>query len=155
MRIELRSLPSLSSLGYLLLAIGYFTSGCVTTPGGQRALDVARVARIAGTAADFGAQVYLQQHPEAAPAFRLAENVLTSLIDAENWDPAAFASALRSLPVKELRSPEGALLASAAVLLWDELAAESRTLDKTQWVRPVMLSVRNGLRRALSIPSLP
>lgn len=146
-------IPIVGSIA-LMLAAGVATTktftGC-TTISGSNQLDVARVANIAGLAAQMGSTAYLQKNPEARPYFVSAYNGLGALDHAGNYDPAAFAEALKLLPIKELSGPNGNLYVLAAVLIWDELAQRSINVDKTLWVAPVLKSVRLGIGRALGI----
>lgn len=129
---------------------GASTTGCVSVSGTNR-LDVARVASIAGKAAQIGSMGRLQKHPEERPYFVSSYNALGALDHASNYDPAAFAEALKMLPIKELSGPDGNLYVLGAVFLWDELAQQSYALDRTLWVQPVLRAVRLGIGRALGI----
>jgi hypothetical protein len=133
----------------LCLVVGWIGAGCVTAPDGTRKLDVQRVANISGAAAELGAIAYLQKHPEGRIYFEAVVNGLAALDASGNYDPAAFARALQALPVKELKGPEGTLLVGAAIIAWDQLAAESARLDNSAWVKPVLLKVKDGLAKAL------
>lgn len=148
--------PLLATVGLIgvMLAVGVATTktftGCTTVSGSNR-VDVARVAQIAGIAAQMGSATYLQKNPEARPYFQAAYNGLGALDHAGNYDPAAFASALSMLPIRELSGPNGNLYIMAAILVWDELAQRSVNVDKTLWVQPVLRAVRLGIGRALGI----
>lgn len=124
-------------------------SGCVTSSTGQKTLDVERVARIAGAAAQIGSQAYLQKHPDQLASFVVAYEALGALDASGNYEPAAFAAALQNLPIKELQGPDGSVYVSVALVVWDELATQTATVDKTTWVKPVLKSVRAGLGRTL------
>lgn len=138
----------------LLLAVSVATTktftGC-TTVSGSNQLDVARVANIAGLAAQMGSTAYLQKNPEARPYFVASFNALGALDHAGQYDPAAFAEALSMLPIKELSGPNGNLYVLGAILIWDELAQRSINVDRTLWVQPVLRAVRLGIGRALGI----
>ncbi len=124
-------------------------TSCVTGPDGKRQVDADRVSRIAGHAAAIGSAAYLTAHPEQRPAFIVAEQALTGLIEQENYDPVAFSTALQALPTDALRGKEGALYVSVAVVVWDEAIAAATKLDQETLVRKTMIAVRDGLRRAL------
>jgi hypothetical protein len=123
--------------------------GCATGPNGQATVDVQRVARLAGVAAEVGATVYLQKHPGDRAYFQIAASALAALDASSDYDPAKFAAALQTLPIRELRGPEGSLYVGLAIVAWEELSAEAARLDKTVWVKPVLERVQLGLERAL------
>lgn len=121
--------------------------GC-TTLG---TLDVDRVARIAGGAAQLGSTLYLRQNPEATPAFVAVYQALRALDAGGNYDPVAFADALRKLPVDALAGANGDLYISVAIVVWDELARQSAAIDTAVWVRPTLRAVMNGMGKALGV----
>lgn len=136
-------------LGIGFIAATSFT-GCVSV-GGTNQLDVARMAHIAGAAAHLGSAAYLSKNPEARPYFVSAFNALGALDHSANYDPAAFAEALKLLPIRELSGPNGNLYVLAAIIVWDELAQRSINVDRTTWVKPTLIAVRLGIGRALGI----
>jgi hypothetical protein len=122
--------------------------GTITTNTIKKA-DIARVARIAGDAARIGAAIYMQEHPEARAQFALAYSILDSLIRDENYDPLKFREALAGLPFDRFKGSAGELYITLAVIVWDELAHEFIAVNEKAWAKPVMVSVRDGLGRAL------
>lgn len=42
------------------------------------------------------------------------------------------------------------LIVGAAVIAWNELTVEFSAIDRTEWVKPVLTSVNEGLGRALA-----
>ena len=150
----------LLSLVLLIGASALFT-GCTTTtvlkqnPDGTittntvKKADVARVARIAGDAANMGTRIYLMEHPEQKPAFELAHAVLDSLIRDENYDPVKFREALAGLPFNQFKGTGGELYIALAIIVWDELTHDFITVNEKGWAKPVMVSVRDGLGQAL------
>lgn len=132
-------------------------SGCVTAPTGERVVDVARVARLSGVAAELGATMYLEKNPSARPYFEASLAAVAALDASGDYNPSRFADALKGLPVRELQGKEGSLYIGLAVVAWGELSveAERANLDKAEWVRPVLKSVRLGLERALANTSTP
>lgn len=102
--------------------------GCKTT--GQDRLD--RAATIAGLAAFTGTSVYLAKNPKDRSYFEAARTAIKALIDSENFDPAALASALQKLPINELNGPNGSIYVSVAVVLWDSLAKDTISIDKAK-----------------------
>lgn len=152
--LKLNIALSIALLTTMFLGVGFIAAtsftGCVSV-GGSNQLDVARVANIAGLAAQMGSTAYLQKNPEARPYFVASFNALGALDHAGEYDPAAFAEALSMLPIKELSGPNGNLYVLGAILIWDELAQQSVNVDKATWVAPVLRAVRLGIGRALGI----
>lgn len=130
------------------LAVG--ASGCTTTSSGTRVVDVQRVARLAGVAADVGSRVYIQHHPADRALFVVTEAALADLDSRGDYDPVKFAAALQTLPIKALTGPDGSLLIGVALVAWDELSALSEPLTTKEWVQPVLQKVRDGLARAIA-----
>jgi hypothetical protein len=128
------------------LAAGPLLMGCKSV---DQATTVTRVASIAELAAYTGASVYMLDHPESGPAFSAGLIALNLLIADERWDLNGFRAALEKLPTKELKGERGSILIGTAVLLFDQLAREYVDLDRTAWLKPVMIAVRDGLRRAV------
>lgn len=135
-----------------LVLVAFLFGGCVTGPDGARTVDAERVARIAGVAAATGSNLYLQKHPEHRGDFVIARNSLFVLESTGDFDPVRFADALKQLPIKELKGPEGALYVGLATIAFEELStyAKSRNLDRVAWVKPVLVRVRAGLDEALA-----
>lgn len=137
---------ALGGLVLILLAILAGLTGCASVPPEQR---IARMATLAELAAYTGSSVDLTAHPDHKVYYEASLAALDGLLQSANYDPTAFARALQQLPVKELRGDTGAIVVNSAVILWHEYAAEVVNLDTTQYVRPVIVSVRNGLARSL------
>jgi hypothetical protein len=133
-------------LSLMLAASMTLGPGCATTSTEDGS---ARAARLAGVAANLGTTVYLSQNPAARPAFEQAYAALSALEANGNFDPAAFAEALSVLPIDELKGPEGQLYISVAIVLYEELKANSIAVNTPEWVKPVLSSVKAGLGRAL------
>lgn len=150
----------LTFLALLISSIALFI-GCSTTqvvkqnPDGSittntiRKADVERVARIAGEAAQIGTRIYLTEHPVERPKFALAYSILDSLIRDEDYDPVKFRDALAGLPFDQFKGSGGELYIALAIIVWDELTHEFIAVNERSWARPVMVSVRDGLGRAL------
>lgn len=131
----------------LLLAL-LLLPACVSTPQGKQ-LDTDRVARIAGAAAYFGVAVDLTEHPDHRPAYAVAVEALRGLEAQNNYDPIAFAEALRELHIREFEGPEGVIFVQAAVFLWDEALAVVAPVTRAELVQKVLPKVRSGIERAL------
>jgi len=157
---NIRPQTILLSLVLLISSFALFT-GCTTTyavrqnPDGTittntiKKADIARVARIAGDAAQIGVSIYLLEHPQERPAFALAHATLDSLIRDENYDPMKFREALAGLPFNTFKGSAGELYVMLAIVVWDELTREFIAVNEKGWAKPVMVAVRDGMGRAL------
>lgn len=120
--------------------------GCAGVPTERK---ISRMATLAELAAFTGASIDLADNPAHRPYFEASRAALDGLVRSENYDPTAFAAALSGLPVKELKGEKGSLVVGAAVILWEEYAAEVVNLDRSTYVKPVIAAVAKGLARAL------
>jgi hypothetical protein len=136
---------------------GIFGSGCASV-GSNPAADAQRIQRlstIAELAAFTGSQYWLHDHPQDRQYFAVSLAALDSLLKDRNYDPQALTAALSSLPVRQLQGDKGALIVSAATILYDGYASEVVNLDKATYIAPVIAAIRNGLFRALNPGSGP
>lgn len=122
------------------------------------------LAAIAGAAAQIGAAIWLEQHPDQAPAF---ESVLQNItMEMRRGDTNKAVQLLRSLPVSTLRSYEGELYMTGDhrgvadektfLVVYDSKTGKPTRISKAQ--EPVVMEeVRRGLKRAVvqKPPALP
>jgi hypothetical protein len=142
----------LPALGVLCALCGILVSGCASigsNPAAE-AQRIQRLATVAELAAFSGSSYWLGGHPQDRPYFALSLAALDSLLKDRNYDPQALTAALSSLPVKQLQGDKGALIVSAATILYDGYASEVVNLDKAIYIAPVIAAIRNGLFRALN-----
>jgi hypothetical protein len=142
----------LPALGVLCALCGILLSGCASI-GSNPAADAQRIQRlstIAELAAFTGSQYWLHDHPQDRQYFAVSLAALDSLLKDRNYDPQALTAALSSLPVRQLQGDKGALIVSAATILYDGYASEVVNLDKATYIAPVIAAIRNGLFRALN-----
>ncbi len=128
-----------------------FTPGCKSpsTDGGvPRSVRV--VSSIAETAAYFGTVKRLQDHPGEREIFNVAVLALQRLVDQQNYDPIAFAEALKGLPINELSGPDGDIYISTIVGVWDAFLQDTVALDQSTVVGPVISKVLSGMRRGIA-----
>ncbi len=140
-----------SILAFCLLPLALLT-GCASV-GSNPAADAQRIQRlatIAELAAFTGTQYWLGSHPQDRPYFALSLAALDSLLKDRNYDPQALSTALSGLPVRQLQGDKGALIVSAATILYDGYANEVVNLDQAVYIAPVISAIRNGLFRALN-----
>jgi hypothetical protein len=126
--------------------------GCASV-GSNPAADAQRIQRlstVAEIAAFSGTTYWLQSHPADRVYFAASLAALDALLKDRNYDPQALTAALSSLPIKQLQGDKGALIVSAATILYDGYASEVVNLDKATYIAPVISAIRNGLFRALN-----
>jgi hypothetical protein len=155
------TLVPLLALGCIVIAIAMGCSGCVTRPvvttgadGSSvtnlvKGPDIARISRLSGTAAQLGSLAWLSKNPNDRSYFATANEALKGLINSGNYDPAAFASALQGLPIKELKGSEGSLYISVAIVVWDEAIQSAQGLDRQELVAATLKAVQQGIQRTL------
>jgi hypothetical protein len=143
------TLVPLLALGCIVIAIAMGCSGCVTRPDGTKGPDIARISRLSGTAAQLGSLAWLSKNPNDRSYFATANEALKGLINSGNYDPAAFASALQGLPIKELKGSEGSLYISVAIVVWDEAIQSAQGLDRQELVAATLKAVQQGIQRTL------
>ena len=126
-----------------------FTPGCKSTSTGEVPRSVRVVSSIAETAAYFGTVKRLQDHPGEREIFNVAVLALQRLVDQQNYDPIAFAEALKGLPINELSGPDGDIYISTIVGVWDAFLQDTIALDQSTVVGPVISKVLSGMRRGI------
>lgn len=134
-----------------LLCGALLLSGCATTRLTEEQ-KLNRVVTVSTLAANTGTRIALIRNPDYRPHFETALAGLEVLLAEANYDPLALRAVLSQLPLKELRSAEGALIVDAAVILFDAYAAEMIDLDRVRYLRPVIQGIRDGIARALEAP---
>jgi hypothetical protein len=142
-------------LALALLVPGCATRPVVTTTNGVTVTnlvqgpDIARISRLSGTAAQLGSLAWLTKNPNDRAYFATANEALKGLINSGNYDPAAFASALQGLPIKELKGSEGSLYISVAIVVWDEALQSAEGLNRQELVAATLKAVQSGIQRTL------
>lgn len=129
------------SIAFMLAA-----TGCSTVTPDAR---VQRMANVAELATFTAVSLDLADNPIHKQYYLASAAALSTLLRDGNYSPAAFADALKELPVKRLSGEKGAIIVGTAVILWDQYAAEVVTLDQAKYVRPVIAATLSGLDRAL------
>jgi hypothetical protein len=129
-------------------------AGCTTTPTGQRVPDVGAMTFTAQSASYVGARMWLREHPEDRSAFERSRDGLKILIAAGTFSAQDLTVALQKLPIRELRSDEGAVIVDVAVVLWDNYGRQLADLDKARvfdtYILPVAKAIYKGLDQALT-----
>lgn len=112
--------------------------------------DSERISKIAGNAAQVGSFAYLRAKPGDRVYFVLANENLKSLINSSNYDAGALSSALSSLPIKELKGEQGAIVVmTAQMIVEDALDSAKDVVTKRELVAAVLFKVQAGIQRAL------
>jgi hypothetical protein len=115
----------------------------------QKVVDVERVARLAGNAAQLGTAWAVVAHPETRGDIEAAVMGLQVLQDGKNYDPAAFAAVMQKLPFITMQGQEGAIYISVGVAIWDEAVQEAEPLLKKELVQAVLPRVLKGMKTGL------
>lgn len=108
------------------------------------------LATIAEQAAYQGAKYEMAKDGSSIAAFDAGVSALRGLLARQDYDPAHFAAAIRSLKINELKSQEASIAVSAVVILWEPYASRITTLDEENKVMPILEAVERGLSRAIS-----
>lgn len=124
-----------------------FSVGCTTFSNVATTKNLAALAEVA---AYTGTTYQLQQDAGSLPAFQVAHEAVKKLIDTQNYDPSALASALAGLHVRELKGPKGQLLISSTLILWDAYAPDITAIDSKQKVLPILQALDKGIGKALA-----
>jgi hypothetical protein len=132
------------------LTLTLFT-GCATLPDGST--DVEKTLRRVGNAAELaaytGTTLHLADNPTDRPKFEIAVRALDALSNTNNFDPAALAAVLQSLPIRELQDPKAKIIIGSAIMLYEFELKELIPVEQPLYVAAVLQRVRNGLRRGL------
>jgi hypothetical protein len=144
----LLSLLSLASL--LALAPGCATT---STPSGDQTAE--RVGAVVELAAYTATSLHLTNRPSDRRWFVATVAALDALITAEAYNPAALQEAFLSLPIRELKSDKGALIITAAQILYETELRRLINIEQRPYVAAVARHARNGFARALGMATLP
>lgn len=140
-------------LPIVLLSLSLNT-GCVSPsakgPNAALVQQGQTLAAIAGVAAYTGCSIDLNDNPDRLVMYKASKVALDSLIKDENYTPYAFRDALSQLPVRQLAGYKGTLMVGSAVRLWDSYKDQVVNLDGSVFIKPILMSVRDGLRDAIN-----
>ena len=139
----------------LYLALAGFLVGCTTTSTTNSGVDINRVARILGVTAETASFIHLRSHPEDRPRFEAARSALSGLDAVGDYSPIRFAEALQALPLRELKGPDGVLIVTGAMVLWEEANAQFGSVSTPEWVKPILQRVQGGIDNALAATAPP
>lgn len=131
----------------IFLAIGsLFVAGC-STPGSSSTQQLSALVEVA---AYTGSSIQIQEHPDQRPAFVAAHQSILKLIGDKQYSPAALASALSGLKIREFKGSKGQLIVTSALILWDSYAPSVTAIDSEAKVLPVLNALDRGISKALS-----
>ena len=139
------SLSFLLSPIWLPVGVGFFASGCATTP----AEKIRQVQLLSYAAASIGTQEALQQNPAWRPRFEMAYTNLNTLVVNKTVTGALFRDVLASLPVKELKSDRARIAIEGATMLYDATVGTRVNLETAPYVLAAATGVRDGLKVGL------
>ncbi len=131
------------ALALLALSLALLPGCSSMQPSTQKRVETATK-----LAAYIGTTEYLRVHPEQRPGFELAVEALSQIETAPTVDLTALLAVVNRLPVKELKSDRSQMfITSAAILLTDY--GEALPLERLNELRPVAVSIREGIQLAL------
>lgn len=133
---------------YISIGIAILFTSCASTPQVSQN-TVRRVSLAAELAAYTGTSLDIKAHPDHRIMYETAQIALDAMLAESNYDPVKFAEVIQQLPIKEVGTSEGALVVTSAVVIWQEYSEEVLKLDKGVYIKPIIISVNNGLKRAL------
>jgi hypothetical protein len=131
------------------LAAPLLCFGCKATAPDQEPPWIEIASVIAQSSMAVGVATDLQAHPEHRVQYQLAESALTGMVDRQNWNAAAFADILRSLPVAQFQGPNGILMATTITMVFDPASGTWLAVESLPAVERAMRAVRDGLRAGL------
>lgn len=138
---------TIAILSAALLALA--APGCRTPSGGRHAL-MNLAASISYNACVVGVSLDLQANPQHRAAYELVENLLSAMIERENWNSAELAMILQKLPVALMQGPNGMLVSAALASVFDAASQTWLDVQTPVAVERVAIAVRDGIRAALS-----
>lgn len=154
-----------------IAAAMYLNVGCVTTTevvknadgtsttNIVKHADPVRVQKVSEIVSRMGGTIAItaSKRPELKNDFALAANGIDVMLLDGNYDPVALRATLSKVNVST--DDEIWLIGSTLLDAYDLLVSDvvSQQLDKSEWLKPVLIGVRNGLLAASGVPkaSLP
>lgn len=133
------------------LALG---SGCSTTSSGQKVLDQQKAAQFAPVlaAAASDAVIYAyQKNPGSAAYIGAIREAVNQFALSSDFSPEALEAALRSLPIKELKTPEAQMILTPVLAAYkvyaDEIVkqAVSAKLDANPGLKALINAILTGI----------
>lgn len=147
---------SLSLLAVALLACGLFTTGCVNnsvplSPEAKSEAGLRRAKRIAEMAAFDAATLMLNEKNNTAENRAVIRGITNDLAGFASLTNAAVADVsgyIAQLPIPQLKTVEGRIIAGSVLLVVDEVFDERYQID-TSRLRPITEAASRGFARAL------
>lgn len=133
-----------------ILVLAAFVSGCTSTKTERGPVTPERVQSVARLAAYGSATGFLIKHPEARPELVKARVILATLVAGEQWDVVQLAGAFQQAGFKELRSQEGVLAVTGAIMLIDVASGRTIDLKQNDYARAAILGALDGVNLALA-----
>lgn len=144
-------------IGLLFLTACIHTKVITQLPDGTfqtnvvKQLDIERIARVSGDAAEMTTIAWLSERPDDRVHFQGVATSLSGLIDSEDFTLEAFSAALDNLPVKELKGTEAKLaLAGGRIFVREAFREVATLIEGQQLIRRTMEEVRLGIFRGLA-----
>lgn len=127
---------------FSVLLLLVLVAGCASGLTPDQKLN--RWAMAAQQAAKIGAMADLQRHPEHREAYAASVAMLAAVTD-----PTQLAAALDALPIRQLHGPDGTIVISSVVLLYDVAAIEF-AIEAPASARLFATRIALGFREALN-----
>lgn len=124
-------------------------AGCKTGPTPQQ------MASSAQFAAYTGASIDMAKSTNHCASYAAVTKQLDRLDATSDYDPAHFAFALQSLPIKELKDPRAKIIIGSVIILWDAYAGQITLSNQVQYVKPVLQGTDLGLKQAMMDSGCP
>jgi hypothetical protein len=145
----------LSMLAGAVIVIGLLT-GCVTnqtplTPAQKTEQRIQRAKRIAEAAAFDSALLEMKDKnntPQNRAMFAGITNQLAGFLGATNISPTDVAAYISTLPIKQLKTMEGQMIAGGVLMIIDEVLGDTYAVDVSK-LTPVIESAIKGFGRAI------
>lgn len=126
-----------------------FSTGCSTKPLTEEQ-KVAQVQRLTYAAASIGTEAALLANPSYRVGFEVALYDLNTLVEEKAITGTMLRSIVKSLPVKELKSPQATLAIDSATVLFDAINSTQINIESNPYVFAAATGLRDGMKVALS-----
>ncbi len=157
-----RTLMILACMTGIALCAGCKTAAPTTPPtpeevAAAQAKKAQRIQAVCKLAAATSTVVYVREHPEHRAIFEGVRVSLGFLLDDPNVTPDQLQALLSQLPLKELKGGDGAVVVTAAIVIYDEYVKEHIALENANvyWLKPAVLGLYTGLSAGLSATAPP
>ena len=135
---------------YLPVALIALLCGCITL---NKPAVIEMVANRAGDAAKIAVLADLQANPTHRPQYEAAVLMLDGLMQAPTYSSASLEAILATLPIKEFRGLQGAIVLKGGLMVFDLLTMFGYKVESIPAIVQVVAKVREGIASALAEPA--